>query len=328
MRAKDPFTFRNGKVAPNRIAVPAMASQTADAEGRATPVSVAHYGRLAASGAGIVFVEYSFVHVSGKAEPRQLGVADAAHGESLPALARAIKESGCKGVLAGFQIAHAGGKTTTEVTGGPLQSPSGVVVPARGRQLEVPTVMTPGLVEDWKAWFVGAALRVERAGFDVVELHAAHGYGLNQWLSPLTNLREGPYGAHERNRLLRAIVAGIRQQAPGLLISVRIPGQDFLEGGLQEEEMQSFALELEQAGADLINVSSGLGGWNDAAARIAEGFLVPQAAAIQSRVSVPVMGVGGIKSLGYVNGAVTRGDLQFAAVGRAILHDQWSWSGV
>jgi NADPH2 dehydrogenase len=320
--AKMPFVFRNGKVATNRIFVPAMASKTADETGSATEVTVAHYDRLARSGAGIVFVEYSFVHQSGKAEPRQLGMANEDHQRAAVPIAQTIHKQGS---LAGLQIAHAGGKTTTAITGMPLQSPSGVVVPARGRDLEIPVALSEAQIQDWKKWFVDAALRVAGAGFDMVELHGAHGYGLNQWMSPLTNTRSGAYGRHERSRLVCEIVSAIRASVPQLLVSVRLAGRDFLEGGLEESDMVIMAQQFVEAGVDVLNVSSGLGGWNTPEAAIEEGFLVPQAAVIQQAVSVPVVGVGGIKTLEFVNQGIKRRSFEFAAVGRAILHGQWRW---
>jgi NADPH2 dehydrogenase len=322
MLAKTPFSFRNGKIASNRIVVPAMASQTADANGIVTQTTIAHYEKLSASAAGIIFVEYSFVHQSGKAEPNQLGIASTAHENAAFALADAVKSNGA---LAGFQIAHAGARTSSAITGSPLMSPSGVVVPTRNKDPETPIVLSKEQILEWKMWFVDAALRAHAAGFDIVELHAAHGYGLGQFLSPLTNRRTDSYGSQDRLRLVREIVCEIKQAAPDLLISVRIPGNDFLDNGLDENTMRSFAKELETAGADILNVSSGIGGWNKPAAEIDEGFLVPQAAAIQSQVKIPVIGVGGIKSLDFVNRGIERNDFQFAAIGRAILHGQWNW---
>jgi NADPH2 dehydrogenase len=322
MFARTTYLFRNGKTAPNRIVVPAMASQTADGSGIVTPATIAHYQKLSTSGAGIIFVEYSFVHQSGKAEPNQLGIASDAHKHAAAALASAVKSNGA---LAGFQIAHAGARTSSAITGSPLMSPSGVVVPTRNKDPEIPAAMSMEQILEWKKWFVDAALRAQGAGFDIVELHAAHGYGLGQWLSPLTNRRTDSYGSQDRLRLVREIVCEIKQTAPDLLISIRIPGNDFLDNGLDESEMQSFAQELEKAGADILNVSSGIGGWNKPAAEIDEGFLVPQAAAIQSQVKIPVIGVGGIKSLDFVNRGIERNDFQFAAIGRAILHGQWNW---
>src|SRR5437868_5001823 len=106
-----------------------MASQTADAEGLATPATIAHYRRLARSGAGIVFVEYSFVHLSGRGEANQLG---ADRDESIPGLAAIARAIHAEGALAGLQLVHVGGKTRRELTGQALQSPSGIRVPVKG----------------------------------------------------------------------------------------------------------------------------------------------------------------------------------------------------
>jgi NADPH2 dehydrogenase len=318
------FRFKNGLEAKNRIVVPAMASSTADRYGFATSDTVAHYQRLSLSGAGIIFAEYTFVHASGRSENNQLGIDNDLQVSGLKNISRAIKASGA---LAGIQLTHSGGKSSRELTQGRLMGPSNIPVPVKGEQMEEPTPMTFPDLELWKQSFILAAERAVSAGFDLVELHAAHGYGLNQWLSPITNKREDSYGGalENRLRLLSEILSVIKLNFPNLLLSVRIPGRDFLEDGLSVIDSIQSAKHLEQLGVDLINVSSGIGGWRRPSDRTGEGYLVPEAAAIQGNVEVPVIGVGGIESGGYVDNLICQKTLAFAAIGRAILADPKAW---
>lgn len=313
-----------GKKFKNRVLVPPMASSTADEDGFATPETIAHYETLTESGAALVIAEYTFVHSSGRSEARQLGASSNAHVSGLSRIARSLQSGGA---LAGLQITHAGGKSDAQLTGQNLMAPSPVAIPVKDRQLERPRGMTDEDIELWRTSFLNAVDRAAEAGFDLVEFHAAHGYGLNQWLSPITNRRTDAYGgtlAH-RGRLLSEIVRAARRRYPELLISVRMPGQDFIEGGLRLEDTIALAKHLVEIGVDLIHVSSGLGGWRRPGRRDGEGYLVAEAAEIQSRISAPVIGVGGIETGRYIDQALEQGLFSLAAVGRAILKNPHSW---
>ncbi len=303
-----------------------MASATADSHGFVTTATVAHYRRLAESGAGIVFVEYSYVHSSGRSEAQQLAIDSDNKLPGLSEIARAIHAAGAR---AGIQLVHAGGKSTTELTSGPLLAPSPIAVPAKDRAFEVPAEMSTEQVALYQKWFVESAGRAERAGFDIVELHAAHGYGLNQWLSPLTNQRSDRYGdGHQgRARMLVEILGQIRATCGvGQLLAVRLPGQEHSHGGLSPSDVAGLVRELEHARlVDLIDVSSGLGGWRRPEGRVGEGYLVPDAAKLKRTTALPVIGVGGIESGEYIDHALSQGWLDFAAIGRAILKDPAAW---
>jgi NADPH2 dehydrogenase len=319
-----PHAFAGGKIARNRVVVPPMASETADADGSATAATIAHYANLAAAGAGIVFAEYSFVHSSGRGEANQLGADSDSRILGLREIANAIVRSGA---LAGLQLVHVGGKTTKALAGEEPMSPSGVLVPVKGWEPDPSRAMELAVIKLWVRWFTEAAMRAQRAGFDIVELHAAHGYGLNQWLSPLTNRRADGYGGgiSGRGRLLFEIVDSIRAAAPGLLIAVRLPGQDHMEGGLTTDEMGSLVASLERRGIDLVDVSSGIGGWRRPEGRRGEGYLVNDAAGLKAFTGLPVIGVGGIETGGYIDRIIGEGRVDFAAVGRAILKDPRGW---
>lgn len=319
-----PYKFSNCKIAKNRIVVPPMASQSADGDGFVTNQTLEHYKRLSQAGPGILFVEYSHIHQSGKGEPFQLGVYSDLHVIGLQKIANIIQASGA---LAGLQIVHAGGKSDTKVTGQTLLGPSNVSVPVKNGVHEIPVQMSLADILVYIQWYVDAAKRAKKAGFDIVELHAAHGYGLNQWLSPITNHRTDFYGGsiENRQRLLLEIIEAIKAETPDLLISVRIPGQDHVEKGLNIQDMKSVVTRLEQIGVDLIDVSSGIGGWRRPENRNDEGYLVEDASQIKQVTSRPVIGVGGIVNGDVIDLMLLQEKLDFAAVGRAILQDPTGW---
>lgn len=303
----------------NRIVVPPMASQTADENGIATKETIEHYTRLAASGAGLVMVEYSFVHESGRSESNQLGAHSDDCIQGMTEIAKQIHVSGAK---AGFQLTHCGGKAQLDVCPD-LMGPSGITVPAYDRTLPKPMSMSPEDILMWQQTFIDAAIRVEQAGFDFVELHCAHGYGLNQVLSPITNRRNDEYGGSLQNRtkLVADIVSEIKRLTD-LSVMARVPGQDLYPEGLTQEDMVEVCRILVKAGVDLIDVSSGIGGWNRPKDRRGEGYLVAEAQHLKSaNLTVPIIGVGGIESIDYIEQAIDNQWLDLAAVGRAILKD-------
>jgi NADPH2 dehydrogenase len=318
------FTFKNGLAAKNRVVVPAMASQSATLSGHATEETVKHYSNLAKSGAGIIFVEYTFVHHSGRSEENQLGIDNDLQILGLSKIAKAIKDQGS---IAGIQLTHAGGKTTRDLTNGFLMGPSNEAVPVKDQLMEIPDAMEMSEINLWKEAFLMSTKRAVHAGFNLIELHAAHGYGLNQWISPITNKREDHFGGAllNRIRLLSEIIQTIKLSFPELLLSVRIPGRDFLEEGISSEDAILIAKHLEFLGVDIINVSSGIGGWRRPRERLGEGYLVDEACAIQKNVNIPVIGVGGIETGNYIDQIMSTGDIAFAAVGRAILSDPEGW---
>lgn len=318
------FRFKNGLIMKNRVVVPPMASQTANEYGFVTEKTLEHYQRLSLSNAGLIFVEYSFVHQTGKGEANQLGIDSDFMISGLKKISSLIHNSSA---IAGIQLVHVGGKTTTNITGFPLMGPSAVSVPVKGWVPEEPEVMNTQQIEDWINQFVAASHRAVAAGFDLVELHAAHGYGLNQWLSPITNKRTDSYGGtiEGRSRLLLQIASRIKLEHPNTLLSVRLPAQDYLNDGLTIQDMSWVVSRLEAIGVDLIDVSSGIGGWKRPEGKSGEGYLIADAAQIKSYTRVPVIGVGGIESGEFIDEILQEGKIDFAAVGRAILKDPESW---
>lgn len=317
------YTFKNGRKSRNRIVIPPMSSKTAEQDGKASQATLENYRRLTESGAGLIMVEYSYVHASGKGNLRQLGVQSDEHIPGLAQIADIIHRSGA---LAGLQIVHVGGKSTIEIAGD-LMSPSGIKVPANGMVVDQPREMSLQDVELWKTWFADASDRAVRAGFDLVELHAAHGYGLNQWLSPLTNRRRDHYGGslENRYRLVGEIVETIHRAHPQLILSMRFPAQDHLEGGLTSNDGVTMARWLERDGIEVFNVSSGIGGWQRPTSHQGEGYFVDDAAFLRSNLKSPVIAVGKISSGAFIDGLLKAGKADFAAVGRAISENPQTW---
>ncbi|WP_434953025.1 NADH:flavin oxidoreductase [Shewanella sp. HL-SH4] len=301
----------------NRLVVAPMASQTSTLDGKVTDKTLRHYANLAQSQAALVMVEYSFVAFSGRSEPNQLGVHDDDCIDGIKAIAKAIHQTDAK---AGLQLTHCGGKAQLDVCPD-LMAPSGITVPAYDRILPTPKMMTLNDIAVLKKQFVDAAKRVELAGFDFVELHCAHGYGLNQFLSPLTNQRDDQYGGSQLNRarLIVEIIEQIKQHTQ-LSIMVRVPGQDLYPQGLTQTQIVESCQYFIDAGVVILDVSSGIGGWNRPKERRGEGFLVEEAAFLkQAGLQACIIGVGGIETAEYIDMAIENQWLDLAAVGRAIL---------
>lgn len=314
------FRFKNGLIARNRIVVPPMASQTATLNGQVTEQTVLHYQRLAQSGAGLIFAEYTYIHPSGRSEPNQLGLYSEEQVEPHSSISQVIKASGA---IAGIQLVHGGAKSSEQLTGMPLVGASAIAVPTKDSRMEIPKVLARSEIKNYQNWYLNAASLASRAGYQAIELHAAHGYGLNQWLSPLTNQRLDHFGGSlkNRSRMLLEICSALRSAFPELLLGVRLPGEDHLSGGLNQTESQIIAKALENLGVDFVDVSSGIGGWRRPRDRFGEGYLIPEAQAIQTQLKVPVIGVGGIQTGKYIDDVLSAGQVAFTAVGRKILQD-------
>jgi NADPH2 dehydrogenase len=296
-----------------------MASGTGDADGAVTAATVAHYDRIVQPWQGLAFVEYTTVHPLGRSEANQTALYDDRHADGLRQIAALMR---AKGVLPGIQLTLAGGKTEADLIG---QSPVGadtLPIPAHGGELPAPAAASEALLAAWHDAFVKAALLAEAAGFAVIEVHGAHGYFINQWLSPVTNRRHDRHGGSLANRaawvleLIRTLRAVLR---PETVLSMRFAAQDRLDGGLTLAEGRWLAQQCEQAGIGLFNVSSGLGGWRRGREQRGEGYLVADAAVIREAVTAPVIGVGGIQTRAYAERIVAEACVDLVALGRATL---------
>jgi 2,4-dienoyl-CoA reductase-like NADH-dependent reductase (Old Yellow Enzyme family) len=249
----------------NRIVVSPMC-QYSSTDGFATDWHLVHLGSRAVGGAAVVFAEASAVSPEGRISPRDLGIYKDEHIAPLARITRFISE---QGALPGIQIAHAGRKGSTrrpwEGTGMIPESEGGwkPVAPSAlpfDKNYATPSVLDESGIGAVVDAFAEAARRALEAGFQVLEIHAAHGYLIHEFLSPLANKRTDSYGGslENRARLLREVVSAVRRLWPATLpLFVRISATDWIEGGWDIHESIKVAAELGRLGVDLIDCSSG-----------------------------------------------------------------------
>ena len=301
----------------NRIAMAPMDTGRA-VDGRPDADMIEHY-RERARGTGLVIVEHAHVLPEGMAHARQLSFARDDVVEAYQKLTEAIRGEGACSVA---QISHAGARARD--TGRPVLGPSAVSVRGGERAEE----MTQADIARVVRGFAEAAARVKAAGFDGVEVHAAHGYLLNQFYSPLTNRRTDAYGAQtveSRTRLHREILAAVRaavgQDFP---VAIRFGGCDYAEGGSRIEDIPEAAGLLEAAGADLLDISGGLMGYVRPE-HSEPGYFKELSLAARSAVSVPLLLTGGVTTAEDMETLLEEGAAELIGVGRAILKDP-AWS--
>jgi len=306
----------------NRIVMPPMANDLADAQGRVTDPLIAHYTRRA-PGVGLVIVEHSYFTPEGKASLRQLGIHDDATVNGLTSLAASIH---AKGTPICIQVNHAGRRGSRAVSGLEPMAPS--AIPSDSPEA-IPRELKRNEIQDLVRLFGEAALRARKAGFDAVEIHGAHGYLLNQFTSPLSNRRSDEYGGsfERRIRFPLEVVAEVRRVlGSDFLMLYRLGASDGEGRGVTIQEMQTFAQRLIQAGVNVVDVSGGLIG--DAPADMTgQGYFLPLAEKIKQAVKAPVIGVGGITDPAFADQAIREGRVDLVAVGRALLADpDWALS--
>ncbi len=325
-----PFQLRD-VVFRNRIGISPMCQYSCE-DGFATDWHLVHLGSRAVGGAAMVMAEATAVAPEGRISPQDLGIWKDAHIEPLARVARFIQE---QGAVPAIQIAHAGRKASTAapwnggqpvgiVEGGwsPVLAPSAIPFDETS---QTPHAMTLADIEALKGAFADAARRALKAGFQVLELHAAHGYLLHSFLSPLSNQRNDAYGGslENRMRLLLEITTEARQIWPEILpLWVRISASDWAEGGWDVEQSVQLAIELKQRGVDLIDVSSG-GAVPDAKIQTGPGYQVPFAEKIRQEAGIPTAAVGMITEAQQANAIIESGQADMALLARESLRDPY-----
>ena len=306
----------------NRIVMPPMATNKATSNGEMTDAQIKHYTERA-RGVGLIVAEHSYVKLNGRLNLNQLGIYD---DKIIPGLSKLVKAVHKHRTPIAIQINHAGGKAISSIIGTQPVGPSPVsIFKETPRELDVDEI--DGLIEA----FTRAARRVVEAGFDAVEVHGAHGFLLNQFLSPLTNRRSDKYGISLENRArfpLRVLESVRKEIGVNFPVLYRLGADDFREGGLSLEDTRTFAKMLVGAGVDVIDVSGGIGGSNPSGLS-GQGYLFPIAEGIKQVVNVPVVGVGGVTEAEFADKAVREGRVDLIAVGRAFLIDpEWAVKAV
>lgn len=302
----------------NRIVMPPMQTGLATKEGAVTDALIEYYSRRAKA-IGLLIVEHGYVSLEGKLSERQLRIYNDSLVGGLEMLSSSVHAMGTPVVV---QINHAGKNASEEITGMQPVAPSPV---GDARKLKAEEI--EGVCEA----YAGAAVRAMKAGFDGVEIHGAHGFLLNQFYSPLTNRRNDKYGGslQKRMRFPLEVVESVREKIGGRLLLYRLGSDDLDPAGTQIEDSKKFAVELEEAGADIIDVSGGLCGGSPENLKGIQGYFIPQAQKIKEVVGIPVVGVGGIKDPEYADRLIREGSVDLVAVGRGLLNDpDWAEKAV
>lgn len=306
----------------NRLVMPPMGTNFAAEDGSVTQRLIDYYRERARGGVGLVIVEGAYVHPLGKGSSQQMSLTDDDKIPGLSALAKAIQAEGAK---AAVQLFHGGRQVTSMILG--TQPVSASDVPCMLVR-ETPRPMTLEEIEETIEAFGEATRRIKDAGFDAVEIHAAHGYLINQFLSPLTNLRKDKYGGdfEGRTRFLVEIIQRIREKAgEDFPIICRMNGDDYYEGGLTLEDAKRIAQVAEKAGVDAIHVSGGIYdseyGESTAPMWLPRGFMVPLAQGIKEVVKIPVIAVGRINDIKLAEEIVDKGQADLVSMGRALIAD-------
>ncbi len=306
----------------NRLVMPPMATAKAEPDGKVSQALLDYYEEKSRGGyISLIIIEHCYITPEGKASDNQLSVSADVVVPGLRKLADVIHRNGTK---AAIQINHAGSAALKEVTGVTPLAPSATVNPRRG---DMPREITQKEIGDIVNAFKDASRRVRDAGFDAVEVHSAHGYLLNQFLSPLTNKRTDAYGGDIFNRIrihLQVIQAVRAAVGPAFPIQVRLGASDYTDSGTTIEDSKIAAQAFEKAGVDIIHISGGFVGYNPPGLT-GQGYFVPLSKAIKSVVSIPVILTGGITEVEVAEKFLREKKADLIGVGRAILQDS-TWA--
>jgi len=314
----------------NRIAVSPMC-QYSSTDGFASDWHLVHLGSRAVGGAAIVFTEASAVLPEGRISPQDLGIWKDEHIEPLARIVRFVRG---QGALAGMQLAHAGRKGSThrpwETPGAIAESEGGwkPVAPSAipfDPKYAMPSALDKSGIQKVVQGFGTAARRALDAGFQVIEIHAAHGYLIHEFLSPLSNQRTDSYGGsfENRTRLLREVVSAVRKVWPETNpLFIRISATDWVEGGWDVAQSVELAKQLHPLGVDLIDCSSG-GNVPYAKIPVGPGYQVPFAEEVRRKANILTGAVGMITSAAQADSILREGKADIVLLAREFLRQPY-----
>ncbi|MEO8802568.1 MAG: NADH:flavin oxidoreductase/NADH oxidase [Rudaea sp.] len=314
----------------NRIVVSPMCEYSAS-DGVPDDWHLVHLGSRAVGGAGLVFTEATGVSAQARISPGDTGLWNDAQQAAWQRIVTFIR---AHGAVAGIQLAHAGRKASTAVPwhgGKPLTAANGgwtTVAPsaiAFDTQFPPPLALDAPGIRNVVADFAASARRAREAGFQVIEIHAAHGYLLHEFLSPHSNARDDNYGGSLQNRarVLREVVAGVRSEWPlPNPLFVRVSATDWVDGGWDIDECVELARWLKADGVDVIDCSSG-GNVANAKIPVAPGYQVPFAARIRREARIATAAVGLITDAQQAQEILDRGDADLIVMARELLRDPY-----
>nr|WP_191452310.1 NADH:flavin oxidoreductase/NADH oxidase [Halogeometricum sp. CBA1124] len=332
----DPLRLREVSI-PNRIGVSPMCQYSCEARnGIATDWHLVHLGSRAVGGAGLILTEATAVTAAGRISPQDLGIWTDQQAEALERIATFVSEQGS---IPGIQLSHAGRKGSTgllweganplspEEGGWEVLAPSDVPYPFEEKKQELRRMSRDDIAAVINS-FAAAAKRAIDAGFQIIELHAAHGYLLHEFLSPVTNRRSDEYGGSfdDRARLLREVVQAVRQAIPeGIALFVRLSATDWLPDRESWDLDQSVRLAqiLSEEGVDLLDVSAGGLHPDQVIPDTGPGYQVPFAERIRAESDLPVAAVGKLTTPEHADAVIRNSRADLALLAREHIRDPY-----
>lgn len=308
----EPFKIGNLELK-NRIVMPPMCQYSSDNTGTVKTWHIAHYVTRAVGGVGLIIVEATAIEPDGRISPNDLGIWDDSHIEGLKMLVERVHENGAKVAI---QLAHAGRKS--KATDNPV-APSAI---RYSEHYGHPRELTEDEIKQIVDKFQNASRRAKAAGFDGIEIHAAHGYLINEFLSPLTNKRKDRYGGsiEKRARILIEIVSAIREVWDKSLW-VRVSASDYAKGGNDVDDTID-VLNLLKDKIDAVNVSGG-GLVHDQSVSTYPGYMLDNAGRVKIGTGLPVIGGGLINSFELLEYALNSEKCDLVFVGRQLLREPY-----
>jgi NADPH2 dehydrogenase len=314
MQIFEPFSIKNLKLR-NRIVMPPMCMYSSDNSGQALDFHRTHYASRATGGTGLIIQEATAVVPSGRISENDLGIWSDQQIEGLASVVDLIHISGAR---AGIQLAHAGRKC--EVPDSVTVAPSGFHF---SNDYNVPHELEIDEIEEIIEFFRQAAIRAARAGYDVLEIHGAHGYLIHEFLSPLSNRRQDRYGGELKNRtrFLKEVISAVRQVWPhDKVLQLRLSASDFLEGGIDLQDTISIVEQVKQD-VDIFHLSSG--GLLPAGIKPYPGYQTVFAEAVRRACHVPTIAVGLITRIEQAEEIIAAGRADLVALGRELLRNPY-----
>lgn len=300
----------------NRIVMPPMCMYCAEDDGMVTDWHVIHYATRAVGGVGLIIVEATGVSPEGRLTSNDLGIWSDSHIEGLSWIVRAVHGSGSK---IGIQLNHGGRKS--EARDVVIEAPSPISYNEGG---DPPKEMSADDIAETVEEFRNAAIRALKAGFDLIQIHAAHGYLLNEFLSPLTNHRTDGYGGSSENRvrIVGEVIDAVREVWPAEKpLEIRVTAEDYMEGGNHAEDLGNMINLIKNKGIDSVNVSTG--GLVPVVPETYPGYQIPQAEMIRRMTGLPVTAGGLLTDAKEVDGILADNKADLVYLGRELLRDPY-----
>ncbi|MFT8315078.1 MAG: NADPH dehydrogenase NamA [Clostridium sp.] len=314
MKTFEEYVLKNLRLK-NRIVLPPMDMYSADESGKANDFHYNHYTTRAIGGAGLIIVESTAVTTNGRISDNDLGIWSDEHIDKLSDIVNSVKKYGS---AIAIQLNHGGRKYVG--SSGEVLAPSAVAFDEKSK---IPRELTKGDIKEIVLAFKAAAIRADKAGFDAIEIHGAHGYLIDEFLSPLSNVRTDEYGGstENRTRFLKEILEAVSEVWPKeKTISLRVSAEDYKIGGITGEEMVKI-INIVKPYIDIVHVSSG--GLVPADIKAYPGYQIKLAELIKENCEIPTIAVGLITDINMVEEILSNERADLVALGRELLRNPY-----